>query len=61
MGIDEYKKFRFGQIVGLVKYCLALVVICFLVINAPGQSRELVGYAGMFILGGSGLSKKLGL
>lgn len=49
------------QGMGLLKYCFTLLLLYFLVLNAPDQASQLVTTAGAFILGASKLHSKLGL
>jgi hypothetical protein len=56
----EYKKHRLNKVLGLLKYCFTLGLLCFLVVKAPNQTTQLVAVAGGFILGGSKIKSKLG-
>lgn len=44
----------------LIKFCVALGLLAFLVVKAPGQIERIVTMTGAFILGGSKVKDKLG-
>lgn len=61
MTSNDYRQYRLGEVIGLIKYCLTLAVLISLIVWAPNQAAQLIGYLGSFILGGSKLKSALGL
>ncbi len=59
---NDFRKYLTNKLVGLVKFCAIVGVLCLIVIKAPEQAGQIVGLAAAFVLGGStDIRSKLGL
>ncbi len=57
----DYRKYRLKEIIGLVKFCIALSVLVIVVVFAPNQATQIAGYIGFFMFGASKAKQFLGL
>ncbi len=46
---------------GVLKFAIAGGMFCFMLLKAPGQAKTIIGYAGMYIMGGQKLHEKIGI
>jgi hypothetical protein len=55
------QKHLINRTTDLLKFCIVVGFVCYLITKIPAQSEQLVGLAGAFILGGSKLRDKIGV